>query len=158
MEFVIQRHEHHGWTKDVEVADNAREAIRANILHSHDWLANYAGKFSIEVWVNSTFGKDHKIAETEEELLNAECVRARVIWQDETPYPIFGGCIREGEIWFGVRVRIGEKDDCPECGGTGINHYNPFNQCWACGDKDKKGRGSGKVRSGPAHAIPKQKP
>ena len=54
--------------------------------------------------------------------------------------------IYKDEVWFSDRIELGEVDDCPACGGTGKNFYNPFRQCWECGNKEKEGKGTGKIK------------
>jgi hypothetical protein len=126
MEFLVHCHNHAGWEQSIEEAESPAEAINQAIIRHHDFLeAEYSGQYSIEV--------------------NLECTSYRVDWTDPEPKPIFGGYLWPG-YWFGGKVRIGEDGDCPACGGTGVNHYNPFMQCWACGNSKEKGRGSGKTK------------
>jgi hypothetical protein len=62
-------------------------------------------------------------------------------------HPIFGGTLQKGDYWFKSSHRLGEKDDCRSCGGTGGDHYRLFRtQCWACGESGKPGSGSCKQR------------
>jgi hypothetical protein len=67
-----------------------------------------------------------------------------VAFRETASRPIFGGITRPGDLWFSETVRPGRADDCPSCGGTGVNFYNPFNQCWSCGDMKQRGKGTGK--------------
>lgn len=48
------------------------------------------------------------------------------------------GPTRPGDVWFSNWVIEGEPDDCPSCGGRGIDDANPFRQCWRCGDRDAR--------------------
>lgn len=57
---------------------------------------------------------------------------------------VWGRVTKPGDAWFWEQVREGQDEDCLKCGGTGINHYNPFMQCWGCGNHKEKGQGSGK--------------
>jgi len=73
----------------------------------------------------------------------------RVVFREASHRRVFGGFRRPGDFWFSWRVREGAEDDCPACGGTGVSHYNPFHQCWACGVNGAEGRSSGR-RGAPA--------
>lgn len=46
------------------------------------------------------------------------------------------GLTRPGDVWFSNWVIEGEPDDCPSCGGRGIDSDNPFRQCGRCGDRE----------------------
>lgn len=67
-----------------------------------------------------------------------------VVFRETASREVYRGRTTPGEFWFGERVRQGNLDDCEKCGGTGTNFYNPFMQCWACGDRKQRGYGSGK--------------
>ena len=43
-----------------------------------------------------------------------------------------------------VMFEMLKHHDCPKCGGTGINHYYSWKECWSCGDDKKDGKSSGK--------------
>lgn len=124
-EYVVYQHHHYGWTKTSHIAEDAQGALQADVCHFHPWLIQYG----------------HKIEFKDD---------GYVVYYDGEPYPpayYSNHPMRlvMGTYWFGDQIRIGQPDDCPECGGTGINHYNPFVQCWECGDEAKEGRGTGKV-------------
>lgn len=126
---IVHQHHHYGWTKDEEDSKSLDEAVRLNVLRYHDFLTDYQ---------ESDYEISHDIG--------AEFPRYRVIWSADNPKPLaLGSCVNSGQVWFGDRIEIGEPDDCDKCGGTGVNHYNPFVQCWKCGDGKTEGKGSGKI-------------
>lgn len=129
-EFIVHQHNHAGWKTDVIKAESFEDAARESVLKYHGFLIDYAGLYSFELRT----GDDGRIA------------RYVVQWQSEDPkVNHFGPPLYSGDHWFSDQIREGEADDCPKCGGTGANHYNPFNECWSCGDKTKPGRASGKA-------------
>lgn len=126
-EYVIHQHHHYGWTTNVHEADNPEEALRADVLKYHPWLAEH-----------------------EHELVLKEG-RYSVSYEGAAPREVFGGFQYKGDHWFGDQIRVGEADDCNSCGGTGVNHYYSWCQCWKCGEPDdssragyRTGRSSGK--------------
>jgi hypothetical protein len=70
-----------------------------------------------------------------------------VVFDHGTSRKVFRGMTYPGEFWFGEQVREGHADDCEKCGGTGAGFHNPFMQCYACGDRKLKGKGSGKKQA-----------
>jgi len=126
---IIHLHNHAGWRmRDID-APSVAEAIRIGLGETAGFLEKeYAGRYRIE--------HDDPAA---------EYPKYRIIWDHAEPKTfIFGYPRRKGEEWWSDRFQVGAVDDCDMCGGTGVNHYNPWRQCWACGDKDKEGRGAGK--------------
>lgn len=115
-EYVIHQHHHYGWTMNTYEADSAEEAMMMDLLKSHEWLPEYG----------------HKVEFIPDKQRYA-------VYFDGPPYPgAFRGIFAyDGGYWFGDQMRIGAPDDCAECGGTGVNHYNPFCKCWKCDDIDK---------------------
>ncbi len=124
--FIIHAHHHYGWTThEVEAEDYANACYKA-MLVTHDWLPK---KEHNHTWALETFnGVDHITVRTVE----------------YKPLAL-GRYLSPGEYWFNCRVRKGEADDCPKCGGTGHSHYYGWKQCWACGDKELDGKSSGKA-------------
>lgn len=127
-EYVIHQHHHYGWTKRIHEAENENEAKLKDILKDHDWLPEY--EYSIK------FTDDGY----------------SVTYEGE-PRWVFGGTQYKGDHWFADQMRVGELDDCDKCGGTGVNHYYSWCQCWKCGEMDKTskvgykdGRSSGKMK------------
>jgi hypothetical protein len=125
--YHVHQHHHYGWTTNVLEAETAHDAMTADIMKSHPWLADY------------------------EHALVFKDGRYSVTYEGATPRPIFGGEQVKGDHWFADQIHVGEADDCTACGGTGINHYYSWCQCWQCGETDprsalfyKKGRSSGK--------------
>jgi len=122
--FVVHQHTHAGWYKHTHEAADANAAMYADLLRNHPWLRKYGHKAVFEE------GR-------------------YVIQYNGEPFP---PCY-QGEKdfmfpnWFGDRIHIGEPDDCAKCGGTGVNHYNPFRQCWECGDQELRGTSTGKIKT-----------
>lgn len=123
-EYVVHQRHHFGWTKTKVMAESPNDAMYRDVLSSHDFLTKD----------NHT----HYVSEYGVLIYSAYTRRT------------LGGLLREGDLWFSVRCRIGENDDCDKCGGTGINYYNPFIQCWECGDGESEGKGTGKVANAEA--------
>jgi hypothetical protein len=123
--FVVHQHHHYGWTKNVHITASFEEAARADIYKYHPWLKDYGHTISF------TNG-DYEVK------YNGE------------PYPPAyhntPAWASMDDHWFGERLHQGAIDDCDKCGGTGVNHYYSWRQCWACGDKDKDGKSSGKQK------------
>ncbi len=123
---VVHQHHHFGWTMNTHTALSAEEAMRKDVLRYHPWLPQYG----------------HRLSFSEG--------RYRVEYDGE-PYPRAyfhtPAWAKMGDYWFGGRLHIGQADDCEKCGGTGVNHYNPFFECWKCGDGKTKGKSSGKARA-----------
>ena len=124
--FIVHIHRHCGWyTTEAEGTTFAEAAVTAVIATCL--------KYGLDV---NTI--PHSVAFQEKDGY------ASVVFKEQSTRAVYGGMTQAGNLWFANRVRQGQPDDCPSCGGTGINHYNPFMQCWACGDKAQKGQGSGK--------------
>lgn len=124
--FIVHIRRHTGWyTTEAEGATFAEAAVSAVIAT--------ALKYGLDV--NTV---PHTVAYREDD--GYSCV----VFTETSKREIFGGCTRPGELWFADRVRQGEPDDCPSCGGTGIDYHNPFQQCWSCGDRTQRGQSSGK--------------
>lgn len=127
---IIHMHNHAGWrmhTVDAEtVADSIKIALRETAKFLDD---DYAGKWRLS--------HDDPAA---------EAPRFRIVWDHDEPKTFILGYPRHrGDEWWSDRFQVGAEDDCPQCGGTGINHYYGWRQCWACGDRDQDGRGTGKA-------------
>jgi hypothetical protein len=127
--FTVHQHHHHGWTTNVHDAETAEEAMKADVMEYHPWLADY--------W-HSLVLKDGRYS---------------VTYEGEEPRQTFSRIQFKGDHWFGDQIHIGEADDCTACGGTDINHYHSWCQCWKCGETDPKstfiytkGRSSGKQK------------
>jgi len=71
---------------------------------------------------------------------------ASVIFREKSVRRVFRGVTTPGEFWFSDQVRQGAEDDCSRCAGTGIDFYNPFVQCGACGDRKLRGQSSGRKK------------
>ena len=125
--FIIHQKHHYGWTKSEHNTKNLDDAVENDILKYHDFLNEFKGKYSIE----HTVGKEDYPSYT-------------VKWDDDEPHQMIGGSLVKGEYWFSDRLELGKSDDCAYCGGTGSNHYNPFVQCFECGDGKTEGKSSGK--------------
>lgn len=69
-----------------------------------------------------------------------------VVFREDSYRQVFRHVTSPGELWFADQVRQGHEDDCTSCGATGVSHYNPFMQCWACGDRKMRGKGTGLAR------------
>lgn len=126
---ILHLHNHAGWlTQRIEVA-TIEEAIKEGLRKRSSFLEKeYQGRYRIE-----------------HDDPNDEHPRFRVVWDDDEPKTfMWGDTRRKGDVWWSDRYELGEENDCEKCGGTGINHYNPFRQCWACGDKELEGKGLGK--------------
>jgi len=121
-QFVVCQHHHYGWTKNTHEAATEKDAMLADILKYHDWLPNYS----------------HQVEFKEG--------RYAVTYTGENRSLPLGRIQRNGDRWFSDQIRIGAAGDCVACGGTGVNHYNPFVQCWKCGDKTQRGVGAGKMK------------
>ncbi len=123
-EIIVHQHQHHGWTTETYKASCFDDAARMDILAHHPFLSKFK----------------HKIAFEENRYI--------VTYEDKTRR-MLGGMVQPiqypGDYWFGDKIREGSSDDCESCGGTGINHYNPFVQCWACGHEKRPGKGTGKI-------------
>ena len=124
--YVVHQHHHYGWTMNTHLAGSPEEAMRNDLLKYHPWLSEYG----------------HKVSFSDG--------RYKVEYAGE-PYPrayyTTPSWARMGDYWFGERIHIGSPDDCNKCGGTGVNHYYPWRQCWACGNGETKGKSSGKKKA-----------
>lgn len=128
--FIIHQHHHYGWTTDTVEAADTENAMILNILKYHMFLEKrYSGNYLIEF----------------KPALYGDCYRYCVRWANDQPkIDHVGPPMYEGDTWFGDLIRVGAPEDCRRCGGTGSNHYYSWKQCWACGDQEKDGRGTGK--------------
>ncbi len=126
---IIHLHNHAGWRMREIDAPTVADAIRIGLGETAGFLEReYAGRYRIE--------HDNP---------NAEYPKYRIIWDHDEPKTFILGYPRyKGDEWWSDRFQVGQPDDCDRCGGTGQNHYYSWRQCWACGDKNKEGRGTGK--------------
>lgn len=108
-DFSVWQHHHHGWTMSKHEACSEEDALKSSVYLSHPWL--------------STF--EHSIVIKDD--------RYVVTYMGEPRTLGFGSTQTRGDYWFSDDIRIGKDDDCPGCGGTEVNHYNPFIPCWKCG-------------------------
>lgn len=106
-QFVVWQHNHAGWRMSKHEADSADDALKASVYHWHEWLPEFSHTLKIE--------DDRYIVDYTGE-----------------PRRVALGRVQHAGYWFSDKVRIGKEDDCSACGGTGIDHYNPFNKCWKC--------------------------
>jgi hypothetical protein len=124
--FTVHQHHHFGWTMNSYSAVSPEAAMRQDILRYHPWLPDFGYRLAF---------KDGRYS---------------VEYAGE-PYPpaYFNtpAWARMGSFWFGERIHIGSADDCNKCGGTGVNHYYSWRQCWACGNGEAKGKSSGKRKA-----------
>ena len=126
--FVVHQHAHHGWTTNSYEADVFEEAARIDILESHSFLKEIVHKIDFSIIEGNLYYSVSYNGEEPRPYLN----------------PFGDGFQRKGDYWFGGKIREGSSDDCLDCGGTGINHYYVWRQCWGCGDQELDGRGTGK--------------
>ena len=132
-EFVLHLHNHAGWRMRIISAISLEKAISEGLKETALFLSEkYANKHRIEC-----------------DDPNDNYPRYRVIWDCDEPkiFPLHWMTLRKGDVWWSDRFQVGEKDDCSKCGGTGINHYYSWKQCWECGDSSLTGKGSGKART-----------
>lgn len=137
--FILHMHNHAGWHTQHINAETLEAAIVKGLDRTADFLSQeYAGRYRVE--------HDDPASEF-------PCYR--VIWDSDEPnwFGLGRSRLRKGEEWWSNRFQVGEPDDCEDCGGTGVNHYNPFLQCWACGDQNLRGKGSGKKNAKPSVAV-----
>ena len=127
-EYILHMKNHAGWHTQFIIAESVMNAITQGLDCRASFLSQkYAGKYKIE----------HDDPQSERP-------QFYVKWDSDQPKSFsYGQPLNRGDLWWSDQFRIGSLDDCQSCGGTGVNHYNPFNQCWGCGDKNKEGRGSG---------------
>lgn len=127
--FIIHLHNHAGWYTQTIEADNLADAIKKALHKRATFLSRkYNGKYKIE-----------------HDDPNSGHPRFRVVWDDDAPkHFAWRATMCKGDVWWSDRFQVGEPDDCTSCGGTGVNHYNLFMQCWSCGDSTLKGKGTGK--------------
>lgn len=125
--FVVHIRRHCGWfTTEAEGATFGEAAVAAAVA------------------VNKKYGLDlDSIPHTAEFRSDADGYRS-VVFREASRRRIFNGFTAPGALWFADQVREGKAGDCLCCAGTGVNFYNPFMQCWACGDNRQKGLGTGK--------------
>ena len=129
--YIIHHLNHAGWSTGEVETETLEEAIRLTLNSTTASFLDkeYKDKYRIEC-------DDPK----------SEYPRYRVIWDNEEMKEfLFRRPLKKGDVWWSERYELGAEDDCHKCGGTGVNHYNPFVQCWNCGDSTMKGRGSGKI-------------
>lgn len=127
-EYIVHIHQHFGWETTREPGETFAEAAVAAV---------------VRVCKERNLNLD--------EIPHAVEYRDRdgyqsVVFYETSRRRIFGGYTYPGEYWFSDQVRQGHEDDCLSCGGTGVNHYNPFRQCWSCGDQEQNGKSSGKLK------------
>ena len=134
-EFIVHIHNHAGWKKNRVDAATQIDAIKAEIYRTHEWLSEYPHEIKFDG--DDATSDDHRYA---------------VYYTGEVRTLPLGFRQYPGDLWFSDFIRVGEEDDCKSCGGTGINHYYHWCQCWRCGEKPGKqhkafyaeGRSSGK--------------
>lgn len=128
-EMILHMHNHAGWFTQKIDASCVKDALVKGLDKRAGFLsAEYTGRYRVE--------HDNP---------DDEYPKFRVIWDDDIPKTFVSGFpLQKGDVWWSDRFQIGQPDDCQKCGGTGRSHYTLIKQCWACGDKNKKGRGSGK--------------
>ena len=125
-EYVVHIRRHCGWHTTREVAPNFSDAaIRA--------VVRTCKEFDLDV-----DKIPHRVEFQDDEYPYV------TFWETSHRPVAFGRMQQPGDLWFSDRVREGAEDDCHACGGTGVNFYNPFVQCWKCGDQTAKGQSSGK--------------
>lgn len=132
--FLLHMHNHAGWFTQSIQAENLTEALVKGLDKRAGFLSKeYTGLYQVEY--------DDPLS---------EFPRYRVIWDSSTPkYFPFDQPLQKGDVWWSDRFQVGGLEDCEKCGGTGVNHYNPFNQCWSCGDSNQEGKGTGKNKATP---------
>lgn len=129
-EFIVHQHHHFGWRTRRHEAASAEDAMRMDILLDHPWLVEYEHRLDLEEGAYAVY------------------------YEGPLRQLPLGQIQGKGDYWFGDDIRIGSEDDCNACGGTGVNHYNPFVQCWSCGERIPggkshqmmPGRSSGKIK------------
>ena len=134
MRYVLHLHNHAGWSTQKIEASMVAEAIQKGLDKTAEFLSKeYQGNYRIE-----------------HDDPNSDFPRYRVVWDGNgiKSFPLSPDILQKGDVWWSDRFQVGEDDDCTKCGGTGRNHYNPFVQCWSCGDDKQPGRGSGKHPAG----------
>lgn len=111
-------HYHHGWRKH-ELPGGEDEHLLAALLERYAFLAEYKGRYRVEIKRTPERSYDGKVA---------------VYWDSDEPKTFaFGGPLWKGDHWFtAFEFNVAPADACRYCGGTGIDHYNPFSHCWAC--------------------------
>jgi hypothetical protein len=130
MEFILHMHNHAGWSTQTIEAKTLTEALTKGLNETAEFLSKeYAEKYKVE----------HDDPAD-------KYPRYRILWNDDEPKTFYQGTpLNKGDVWWSDRFQVGKADDCTSCGGTGINHYNSFMQCWKCGDREKEGKGTGKI-------------
>ncbi len=121
-EKIVHIHNHAGWKTFTVHAATDEHAFVVVILQTHGFLSEFQDQYEI------SFDRD-----------------GYAVKYTGPPRPIFGGTQYPGDHWFSDLIRIGEADDCYGCGGTGVNHYYGWRQCWKCGDQKLDGQSSGKI-------------
>ncbi len=129
--FTIHQKHHYGWTKDTFQVNSLNDAVKQSVLKYHDFLEKeYSGEYRIE----HNIGKD-------------KYPEYSVIWDNSKKskgFALTKSVLVKGDLWFSDRILHGQPDDCTDCGGTGVNRYNPWMQCYGCGDENLEGKGTGK--------------
>lgn len=125
-EFIVHIRRHCGWHTTREAGANFGDAAIKAVVRT-------CAEFNLDV------------AEVPHRVEFRDGDYPAVIFWETSQRPVFMGTQFPGDLWFSDRVREGAEDDCPKCGGTGVNFYNPFVQCWECGDQTVKGQSSGKM-------------
>lgn len=137
--FIINQHFHYGWVSDTIKCENIDKAIEIAVLKYHEFLEkDFKGKYKI---VNTLKSDPYPMAKV---YWDCENPKSRIILSRN----MVPSLLHKGDLWFCHPIRIGSKNDCKECGGTGINHYNPFVQCYMCGNLKLRGKGTGKKQKG----------
>lgn len=118
MNYILHMHNHAGWFTQHVNAKNIVAAITEGLNKRAGFLSKkFDGKYKVE---HDNPLDDHP--------------RFRVVWDDDEPklFPFGQRSLAKGDLWWSDRFQIGKSEDCESCGGTGISHYNPFDDCWSC--------------------------
>lgn len=130
-EFIVHIKRHSGWHTTTAEGDTFGEAAVKAVIAT-------CKQFGLDV---NTI--PHTVEYGEEVLpriLSEPFRYRRVLFTETGERDVFdphrGGWVttQPGDIWFAERVEEGKPGDCPACGGTGIDFYNPFRGCRSCTD------------------------